>query len=212
MEGVSPCSTIREPMDDTNDAIADVLELLGTWQELQGAVAFKVMAYRNAAEELRSLDDPVVDWVKRGDDLTKNDAVGKGMAQRITEIAEKGALAYRESFEKEVGPGIFELLRIPGLGPKRVRQLMEKLDIRSPEALRDACLAGRLREAEGSGPRPNPTCCGARDARWAKNTPRTDHGARERPPVDYRRRHRHRSRPGRESRGRRCAGRPVRAA
>ena len=42
-------------MDESNDAIADVLEHLGTWQELQGAVPFKIIAYRNAAEALRSL-------------------------------------------------------------------------------------------------------------------------------------------------------------
>ena len=137
-------------MDD-NDAIADVLDQLGTWQELQGAMPFKVLAYRNAAEELRELDDSVAERVTRGDDLTKIDAVGKGMAQRIEEIVKAGVDAYRRGFEQEVGPGVFELLRIPGLGPKRVRALMEHLEIRSPEDLRDACVAGRLRSLEGFG-------------------------------------------------------------
>ena len=137
-------------MDD-NEAVADMLDQLGTWQELQGAVPFKVLAYRNAAEELRSLDDAVAERVARGDDLTKIDAVGKGMAQRIEAILAAGVEAYRRQFGEEVGPGLFELLRIPGLGPKRVRTLMERLEIRSPEDLRDACLAGRLRSLDGFG-------------------------------------------------------------
>lgn len=138
-------------MDESNEAIAVVLDQLGTWQELQGAVPFKIMAYRNAAEAVRSLDGPIADMVRAGDDLTELEFIGKGMAKRIAEIVEAGPTAYRESFENEVGPGLFELLRLPGLGPKRVRVLRDELEVRSPEGLRTACEAGRVRELEGFG-------------------------------------------------------------
>lgn len=140
-------------VNESNEAIATVLDLLGTWQELQGAVPFKILAYRNASEALRSLDEDVADKVHAGDDLTQLEFIGKGMAKRIAEIVAAGPAGYREQFEKEVGPGLFELLRMPGLGPKRVRFLRDELDVRSPEDLRAACEAGRVRELEGFGER-----------------------------------------------------------
>ena len=138
-------------MEDSNDAIADLLDHLGTWQELQGAVPFKIFAYRNAAESLRSLDRPVAEMVRKGEDLTQIESVGKGIAKWIEEIVAEGAGPFRERFENEVGPGLFELLRIPGLGPKRVRVLRDQLGVRSPEDLRSACEAERVRKVEGFG-------------------------------------------------------------
>ncbi len=138
-------------MDESNDAIADVLELLGTWQELQGDAPFKILAYRNAAEALLTLDRSAAEMVRAGEDLTKLDSIGKGMAKRIVDIVTEGPGPYRERFERESGPGLFELLRIPGLGPKRVRQLRDMLDVRSPEDLRAACEAQRVRAIEGFG-------------------------------------------------------------
>ncbi len=138
-------------MDDSNDAVANVLEHLGTWEELQGAVPFKILAYRNAAEALRALNRPVADMVRAGEDLTAIEAIGKGIAKRIDAIVSEGPACFRERFVNEVGPGLFELLRIPGLGPKRVRQLRDELDVRSPEDLRAACEAGRVREVRGLG-------------------------------------------------------------
>jgi DNA polymerase (family 10) len=138
-------------VDESNDAIADLLEHLATWEELQGSVPFKIMAFRNAAEALLMLDRPVADMVRAGEDLTEIESIGKGIAKRIAEIVAEGPARYRERFENEVGPGLFELLRIPGLGPKRVRVLRDELEVRSPEDLRDACLAGRVKELEGFG-------------------------------------------------------------
>ena len=138
-------------MDDSNEAVAVILEQLATWEELQGSVPFKIMAYQNAAEAMRSMSRPVAEMVRAEEDLTTIDSVGKGIAKRITEIVTEGPAAFRERFEHEVGPGLFELLRIPGLGPKRVRALRDRLDVRSPEDLRDACEAKRVRELEGFG-------------------------------------------------------------
>jgi len=138
-------------VDDSNDAVAEVLSQLATWQEVEGAVPFKVLAYRNAAEAVRDLDRPVADLVRAGEDLTEIESIGKGMAQRIEEIVQVGPAAYLEEFERSVGPGLFELLRLPGLGPKRLRALRDELDVRSPEDLRAAAEAGRVRELAGFG-------------------------------------------------------------
>jgi len=138
-------------MSATNDAIADVLDHLAIWQELEGAVPFKILAYRNGAESIRDHDGDVAEMVRAGEDLTKLEGIGKGIAKRIAEIVAAGPTAFRERFEREVGPGLFELLRIPGLGPKRVRVLRDALGITSPEELRAAAEAGRIRELEGFG-------------------------------------------------------------
>ncbi len=138
-------------MERSNDDVADVLDELALWQELEGAVPFKVLAYRNAAESLRDLGRPIDDLVAAGEDLTQLESIGKGMAARIEEILARGVERYREEFRASAGPGLFELLKIAGLGPKRIRTLRDELGVDSPEALRKAAEAGQLRELTGFG-------------------------------------------------------------
>ena len=126
------------------DSIADLLEL-------DEASPFRVRAHRNAADSLRFLDPPLADLVAAGEDLTALQGVGAGLAKKIGEIVTKGPDVYLAELDARA-PGLLELLRIPGIGPKRARALRAQ-GVASIDALREAAESGRLGEISGFGPK-----------------------------------------------------------
>ena len=136
-----------------NTTIADVLDDIGNLFEIEESGSFRVRAYRNAADFIRFFDPPLAEMVAAGENLSKLEGIGSGIAKRIGEIVADGPDAYRAKLEAEHGPGLLDLLRIPGLGPKRVKSLRDVLAIRSLDDLREALESGRLREVSGFGPK-----------------------------------------------------------
>jgi len=122
--------------------IADLLEI-------KGENAFKIRAYRSAAETLG--DHP--DAVARLDlqQLRELPGIGKDLAAKIRELVETGACAYHAELLQEFPPTILELLRLQGVGPKTVALLYSALGVSSLEALAAAAREGRLREIKGMG-------------------------------------------------------------
>lgn len=141
----------RERTTLQNAEIAEKLEEIGELLAIEGENPFKVRAYQRAARELRAMGEQVAALVEEGKDLTELPGIGAGIAKKIEEIVRSGKLRYLEELEHEVGEGLPELLRVPGLGPKRVQRLHAELGVESLDDLRRALEAGKLRELAGFG-------------------------------------------------------------
>ncbi len=130
--------------------IAEALELIGTLLELKGDNPFKIRAYHNAARSLEGLAEDLGNLVKE-ERLQELPGIGKDLSEKITELYKTGKLKYLEELKKEFPKGITDLLQIPGLGPKKVKVLYEKLGIHSLGELEYACKENRLLDLEGFG-------------------------------------------------------------
>ncbi len=138
-------------MPVVNAAIAAVFEQIADLLDIQGANPFRIRAYRNAARTIGELGVDVKTLLERGTDLRELPGIGDDLAAKVREIAETGRSAFLERLQKEVPAGVAELLRIPGLGPKRVRALYQDLEVRNLEQLLRAARDGRIRELPGFG-------------------------------------------------------------
>lgn len=134
-----------------NEEIAVMFEEMAELLELEQANPFRVRAYRTAARTVRNLGRELQDLVAAGEDLTELPGIGKDLAAKIREILDSGHAAFLDRLHKEVPAGLAELLKIPGLGPKRVKLLNEQLGIASAAQLAKAAKAGRLRSLPGFG-------------------------------------------------------------
>jgi DNA polymerase (family 10) len=140
-------------MPVVNAAIAAVFEQIADLLDIQGANPFRIRAYRNAARTIGELGIDVKTLLERGGDLRDLPGIGDDLAAKIREIAETGKSAFLERLQKQVPAGVAELLKIPGLGPKRVRALYQDLEVRNLEQLLRAARDGRVRELPGFGAR-----------------------------------------------------------
>ncbi len=123
---------------------ADLLEILGE-------NPFRVRAYRNAARTIESLGRDLSEMVAQGEDLTKLPGIGKDLAEKIKEIIETGSFSKLRELEEKVPPGLVELLKVEGLGPKRIKTLYDTLGITSLEELREAAAKGKISKLPGFG-------------------------------------------------------------
>ncbi|HYU28167.1 MAG TPA: DNA polymerase/3'-5' exonuclease PolX [Gemmatimonadales bacterium] len=130
--------------------LGDVADLL----EISGGNPFKVRAYRNAARTVADHPDPIAELVSGGDfDLTDLPGIGDGIAKEITALVETGTLPQRQQLVATLPPGLLELLRIPGLGPKRVKLFHERLKVNSVADLKEALEKGKIAKLGGFGPK-----------------------------------------------------------
>src|SRR5881396_1465874 len=128
--------------------LSDVADLL----EISAGNPFKVRAYRNAARTVADHPDPIAELVSGGEfDLTELPGIGGGIAKEITALVATGT--QRQQLVAMVPPGLLELLRIPGLGPKRVKLFHERLKVNSVADLKDALDKGHIAELPGFGPK-----------------------------------------------------------
>ncbi len=134
-----------------NADIAAVFEEIADLLDLKGENPFRIRAYRNAARMILDLGRELREMVEAGQDLTELPGIGADLAKKIEEIVRTGKCAALEELRSESAPGILELLRIPGLGPKRVKALNRSLGITNMDQLRAAAEAGKIRELPGFG-------------------------------------------------------------
>ena len=134
-----------------NAAIAERLEALAPLLDLAGASPYSVRAYRRAGELIRTTPAPVAELVRSGR-ARELQGIGGGIEARLRELVETGQIAELEELRAEVQPELVGLGRLVGLGPKRMVQLGRALGVSTVDELREAVLAGRLREAPGIGP------------------------------------------------------------
>jgi len=130
--------------------LTDVADLL----EISAGNPFKVRAYRNAARTVADHPDPIAELVSGGAfDLTELPGIGGGIAKEITALVQTGTLPQRQQLVATVPPGLLELLRIPGLGPKRVKLFHDELKVNSVADLKAALEAGKIAKLPGFGPK-----------------------------------------------------------
>src|SRR5689334_17100880 len=110
--------------------VADVLLEIGVLLELKGENPFKTRAYTNAARALESLSEPLTTVVSENR-LGEIKGIGDTLQKKICELVTTGKLVYYEKLKASFPPGLFDLMNIPGLGPKKVKALFEKLKISS---------------------------------------------------------------------------------
>jgi len=136
-----------------NRQIADIFGRLADLLEIEGANPFRVRAYRNAARVVGGHPRSLADLVAADADLSDLPGIGKDLAAKIATIVQTGRLPKLDEVEQRTPPALSELMRVPGLGPKRVKTLHEALAVRSVEDLRRALRSGRVRELPGFGAR-----------------------------------------------------------
>lgn len=140
-------------MPITNERVAGIFEEIADLLEIEEANPFRVRAYRNAARTVRGLGRDLGQMLAEDEDLTRLPGIGKDLAAKIEEIVATGRTAALDQLHKEVPSSLEALLKLPGLGPKRVKLLYQELDITTPKQLEQAARQGRLRQLPGFGPK-----------------------------------------------------------
>jgi DNA polymerase (family 10) len=136
----------------SNAAIADALAELGDLYELDGAIVHRVLAYRTAAKAVREASVSVAALAREGR-ASELPGIGSTLQEKILALVQTGAIPAAERLRAKFPPGLLAITRLPGIGPKRARLLHDELGIDSPQALREAALAQRLRTVRGLGPK-----------------------------------------------------------
>lgn len=131
--------------------IAAVLTDIGTLLELKGENPFKIRAYQSGARVVESLSEEELAQRITAGTLEEVKGIGEALAQKITELAQTGKLGFYEKLKASIPAGLVEILSIPGVGPKKVKALHDKLGIDSIAKLQKACEAGKVAELEGFG-------------------------------------------------------------
>ncbi len=134
----------------TKDQVASALREIGTILELQGENPFKCRAYLNGARTLETSATDLTELV-RTNRLGELPGIGDALREKITTLITTGKLPYLEELRSSIPAGLLPLLDLPGLGPKKLRALRDKLKIESLDALTQACQDGRLAALEGFG-------------------------------------------------------------
>src|SRR5215208_5643221 len=133
-----------------NGEIADAFEELGSLYELDGAVVYRVVAYRNAAKAIREAGVSVEELARQGR-VAELAGVGKTIAEKIDALLETGSIPSADKLKARIPSGLVEITRIPGLGPKRAKLLHDELGVGSIDELRTATEQGRLKDVKGFG-------------------------------------------------------------
>lgn len=135
----------------TKNEIADVLSEIATLLELKGENPFKVRAYQMGARALEAVEEAELARLIQTEELRTVKGIGEALAQKISVLHETGTLEFYKKLKASVEPGLVEMLQIPGLGPKKIRALRDKLSIVDVVTLTAACHDGRVAALAGFG-------------------------------------------------------------
>ncbi len=125
-----------------NQQIASIFNEIAELLEMKGENVFRIRAYRRAAQNLDGLSADVT--ALSDEELSNIPGIGKDLIGKIHEFLEKGTVTKHEELKKEIPPGVLDLLRVPGLGPKKAKQFYDKLKIKSVDELETAIRGGKL--------------------------------------------------------------------
>jgi DNA polymerase (family X) len=134
----------------TREALVRILRETAALLELEGANVFRVRAYENAARTFEGLAEEPQDLLEQ-ERLAELPGVGPGLVQSVAEIVHTGRLTLHDELRGKYPPGVLDLFRVGGLGPKRIRVLHRELGVGSPADLERACREGRVAELAGFG-------------------------------------------------------------
>jgi len=133
-----------------NKSIAKALEEIGVMIELTGGNPFKARAHYTAARITEGLMEPVASLIETGR-LSAVRGFGSAMVEKVTELVHTGRIKEYDEFKASIPSGLFDMLRIPGMGPRKVRAVHEKLNLSTLGELEYACRENRLVTLEGFG-------------------------------------------------------------
>src|SRR5215207_725669 len=134
----------------TNAQIAAAFDELADLYELDGAVQYRVLAYRTAAKAVRESSVSVMQMVRDGK-VTEIPGIGKTLETKLVALGETGQIPQAVKLREKFPPGLIAITHLPGFGPKRARRLYDELGIDSLESLRAACERHELRGLRGFG-------------------------------------------------------------
>ena len=135
-----------------NAAIAEVFDEIADYMELAGENSFKIRAYRRAAEAVATFFEPIEDAEESGA-LQNIEGLGEATTAKVKEFLATGKVHFLERLREQFPIGLLDLIRVPGLGPKRVSQLYKEKQIDSIEALNTALENDALKGVSGFGPK-----------------------------------------------------------
>jgi DNA polymerase (family X) len=135
-----------------NAAIAERLDAFAGLLDLAGSGRYTARAYRRAAETVRESRAPVAALVREGR-VQELRGIGPGIAARLRELVETGAIAELDELEREVRPELVGLGRLLGIGPQRMVDIGRALGVSTADELRQAAREGRLKDVPGIGPK-----------------------------------------------------------
>ena len=130
--------------------VAEVLSEIGTLLELQGENSFRCNAYRNAARAIEQLEEDLAEVISAGK-LANVRGIGETLRDKITTLVTTGELPFYTDLKAKIAPGLIEMLRLPGVGPKKVKALHDELGVDTIELLKQACMQGRVAGLKGFG-------------------------------------------------------------
>jgi DNA polymerase (family 10) len=134
-----------------NSDVSDIFNKVADLLEIEGANPFRVRAYRNAARAISSLPRSVSDMIESEENLTELPGIGEDLAGKIKEVVQTGSLAQLEALESSTPSELSRLMKVAGLGPKRVKAIYENLGVVDLQSLKAAAEKGKVRELEGFG-------------------------------------------------------------
>jgi DNA polymerase (family 10) len=133
-----------------NKGVGTILQEVAFFLELKGENPFKVKAYSNAARTIAVLEEDLGEVVRAGR-LKEIKGIGETLAQHITELVTTERLQFHEDLKTSIPSGHLQMLKIPGLGPRKIKTIYDRLDIKTIGELEYACLENRLIDLQGFG-------------------------------------------------------------
>jgi DNA polymerase (family 10) len=149
---VSDCWRARYNHGMNNREVAEMFETVADMLAIRGDQIHRILAYRRAGENIRELGRDI-NQIAAEEGLTSIPGVGATLAAKIEEMLSTGRLEFYEKLSAEIPPSLVDMLRVEGLGPKRVKQIYGTLGITTMEELAEAAAAGKLRSLPGLGKR-----------------------------------------------------------
>jgi DNA polymerase (family X) len=135
-----------------NAEVIEQIELLADMLELEGTEAFRVLAYRRAAQRIGETGGSIAQLALDGK-AKELQGIGKTIEEKIVQIVEQGEIEALAKRKGRIPPDVIAFMRLPGLGPKTARRIWKELDVTTLEGLRDAAEQQRLRTLTGLGPK-----------------------------------------------------------
>ena len=136
----------------TNQKIADIFDQVADLLEFKGSNPFRIRAYRKGARVIRDHSESVIEIINNDpSNLTEIDGVGKDLAAKCVELVQTGKLPMLDELLEEIPKSVMDLLRVPGLGPKKAKAVHDQLGITTLDELKKACEEGQVRTLKGFG-------------------------------------------------------------
>ena len=133
-----------------NGQISAQITKLADLLEFQGANSFKIRAYRRGARVIKDSTESFSTMAQSDPSvLLEIDGIGKGVAEKITQLIQEGEISEINEILETVPATVLDILRIPGLGPKKAAALYQELGIQTLEQLQAACEAGEVQKLKG---------------------------------------------------------------